>query len=83
MLLGTHRVSRATSECVALPQCLQSNGSSDPLSFIASTCSTPTVHNISPNQGSYHQIIHIQGSGFGDTTCAVEVCCKCSFLHSF
>ncbi|XP_011607160.2 fibrocystin-L isoform X2 [Takifugu rubripes] len=70
---GTHRVSRATSECVALPQCLQSNRTSDPLSLIASTCSTPTVHNISPNQGSYHQIIHIQGTGFGDTTCAVEV----------
>uniref|UniRef100_H3CIT5 PKHD1 like 1, tandem duplicate 1 n=1 Tax=Tetraodon nigroviridis TaxID=99883 RepID=H3CIT5_TETNG len=69
----SHRVSRATSGCVALPQCLQSNSISDPFSFTASTCSTPTVHAISPNQGSYHQILHIQGNGFGNTTCAIEV----------
>ncbi|XP_037651430.1 PKHD1 like 1, tandem duplicate 1 [Sebastes umbrosus] len=70
---GSRRVSRAASQCVASPQCPETNATSGGLSFSASACSTPTVHSISPNQGSYHQIIHIQGQGFGDTACANEV----------
>ncbi|XP_044191170.1 PKHD1 like 1, tandem duplicate 1 [Thunnus albacares] len=70
---GSRRTSRSVDQCVASPQCPQTNGTSDGLSFTASTCSTPTVHSISPNQGSYQQLIHIQGNGFSDTACANEV----------
>ncbi|KAM7384668.1 hypothetical protein PAMA_011835 [Pampus argenteus] len=70
---GLRRVSRSADECVASPPCQETNETSDGLSFTASACSTPTVNSISPNQGTYHQVIHIQGSGFGDTACANEV----------
>ncbi|XP_054461971.1 PKHD1 like 1, tandem duplicate 1 [Anoplopoma fimbria] len=70
---GSRRVSRATSECVASPQCPQNNVTSGGLSFSTSACSTPTVNSISPNQGSYHQVIHIEGTAFSDTACANEV----------
>uniref|UniRef100_A0A3Q3X6F5 Uncharacterized protein n=1 Tax=Mola mola TaxID=94237 RepID=A0A3Q3X6F5_MOLML len=52
---------------------LVTNATSGNLTFTAATCSTPTVHSISPNQGSYHQVIHIKGNGFGNTPCAIEV----------
>uniref|UniRef100_A0A8D0AIF4 PKHD1 like 1 n=1 Tax=Sander lucioperca TaxID=283035 RepID=A0A8D0AIF4_SANLU len=68
-----HPVSTATPQCITSPQCPQTNETSDGLSFSVLACSTPTVHSISPNQGSYHQIIHIQGNGFSDTACANEV----------
>ncbi|XP_050924319.1 LOW QUALITY PROTEIN: PKHD1 like 1, tandem duplicate 1 [Lates calcarifer] len=70
---GPRRVARAAPQCVATPQCQQTNETSDGLSFSTSTCSTPTVNSISPNQGSYHQVILIQGKGFSDTSCANEV----------
>lgn len=70
---GSRRVSRDAPECIASPQCQQTNSTSDGLSFTSSSCSTPTVYSISPNQGSYHQVIHIQGHGFSDVACANEV----------
>ncbi|XP_068431576.1 PKHD1 like 1, tandem duplicate 1 [Clinocottus analis] len=72
---GSRRVSRAAAaQCVASPQCPpQANVTSGDLSFSASACSTPTVRSISPNQGSYHQVIGIQGSAFSDIACANEV----------
>ncbi|XP_035847175.1 fibrocystin-L-like [Sander lucioperca] len=72
-MTGLHPVSTATPQCITSPQCPQTNETSDGLSFSVLACSTPTVHSISPNQGSYHQIIHIQGNGFSDTACANEV----------
>ncbi|XP_039677098.1 fibrocystin-L-like [Perca fluviatilis] len=72
-MTGLHPVSTAAPQCVASPHCPQTNETSDGLSFSVMACSTPTVHSISPNQGSYHQIIHIQGNGFSDTACANEV----------
>uniref|UniRef100_A0A3P8VH65 PKHD1 like 1, tandem duplicate 2 n=1 Tax=Cynoglossus semilaevis TaxID=244447 RepID=A0A3P8VH65_CYNSE len=59
--------------CVVVPDCSDENTTSDGLSFVISSCSTPTVTSISPNQGTYHQVIHIQGSHLSDTDCAVEV----------
>ncbi|KAK9526506.1 hypothetical protein VZT92_015203 [Zoarces viviparus] len=70
---GSHHVSRAAPQCVASPQCPETNVTSGGISFSASACSTPTVHSISPNQGSYHQVIHIEGTAFSDTACANEV----------
>uniref|UniRef100_A0A8D0AJK6 PKHD1 like 1 n=1 Tax=Sander lucioperca TaxID=283035 RepID=A0A8D0AJK6_SANLU len=68
-----HMTGKSAPQCVTSPQCPQTNETSDGLSFSVLACSTPTVHSISPNQGSYHQIIHIQGNGFSDTACANEV----------
>ncbi|XP_036949440.1 PKHD1 like 1, tandem duplicate 1 isoform X2 [Acanthopagrus latus] len=70
---GPRRVSRAAPQCVASSQCEQTNSTSGSLSFSTSSCSTPTVHSVTPNQGSYHQVIRIEGKGFSDTTCAIEV----------
>ncbi|XP_053190049.1 fibrocystin-L-like [Scomber japonicus] len=70
---GGSRHARSTPQCVAASQCKQTNETSDGFSFSASACSTPTVNSISPNQGSYQQLIHIQGNGFSDTACANEV----------
>ncbi|MEQ2297685.1 hypothetical protein AMECASPLE_037137, partial [Ameca splendens] len=69
---GSQRVSRA-ADCVASTPCQPTNNTSDGLSFSFSACSTPKVNSISPNQGSYHQLIHIQGQGFSDVSCAHEV----------
>uniref|UniRef100_A0A3P9KTK4 Polycystic kidney and hepatic disease 1 (autosomal recessive)-like 1 n=1 Tax=Oryzias latipes TaxID=8090 RepID=A0A3P9KTK4_ORYLA len=66
-------VAGAAPLCVASPQCQQANQTVDELSFTTSACYTPIIHSISPNQGSYHQEILIQGQGFSDTACAVEV----------
>ncbi|XP_038131411.1 PKHD1 like 1, tandem duplicate 1 isoform X2 [Cyprinodon tularosa] len=70
---GSRRVSRAAADCVASTRCQPANQTSGSLSFSFAACSTPTVHTISPNQGSYHQEIRIQGGGFSDVTCANEV----------
>ncbi|XP_076610974.1 PKHD1 like 1, tandem duplicate 1 [Chaetodon auriga] len=70
---GSHRVSRAAPQCVTSSQCQQSNESSNTFSISTSTCSTPMVYYIFPNQGSYHQVIHIRGNGFSDIACAIEV----------
>ncbi|XP_054620387.1 fibrocystin-L-like isoform X2 [Dunckerocampus dactyliophorus] len=69
----SRHVSRSNRECVATPECSQTEVSSDSLSFSTSSCFTPTVHSIWPNQGSYHQHIHIQGDGFSNVSCALEV----------
>ncbi|MED6289045.1 hypothetical protein CHARACLAT_032294, partial [Characodon lateralis] len=69
---GSQRVSR-TADCVASTPCQPASNTSDGLSFSFSACSTSKVNSISPNQGSYHQLIHIQGQGFSDVSCAHEV----------
>ncbi|KAM6899772.1 PKHD1 like 1, tandem duplicate 1 [Xenentodon cancila] len=61
------------SLCVTFSECQQTNQTSDGLSFSNAACATPTVHSISPNQGSYHEVIHIQGQGFSNISCANEV----------
>lgn len=72
-ILGSHRARRSTHACVASPVCTLANQSSSDISFTSSPCSTPIVDSISPNQGTYHQDIHIQGHGFGNVSCAIEV----------
>uniref|UniRef100_A0A3B3X637 G8 domain-containing protein n=1 Tax=Poecilia mexicana TaxID=48701 RepID=A0A3B3X637_9TELE len=72
-VLARHLVSRSAAGCAASTPCPPANQTSDGLSFSFSACSTPTVRSISPNQGSYHQLIHIQGQGFSDVSCANEV----------
>lgn len=68
---GLRRVARAAAQCVAPPQCQYIETLRG--TFLKSACSTPTIDDISPNQGSYHEIIHIQGTTLSNITCANEV----------
>ncbi|KAI4871505.1 hypothetical protein NFI96_027165, partial [Prochilodus magdalenae] len=68
---GSARARRSASVCVASPEC--SNTTSDSLSFSFSTCASPTVDSISPTQGTVHDPIVLQGSGFSNISCANEV----------
>ncbi|XP_036421459.1 fibrocystin-L-like [Colossoma macropomum] len=61
------------SDCVASPECSGSNTTSDSFSFSFSTCASPTVDSISPSQGTVHNPIVLQGSGFSNMSCANEV----------
>ncbi|KAK3532561.1 hypothetical protein QTP86_024146, partial [Hemibagrus guttatus] len=70
---GSTRLSRSTSNCVASPECSASNTISNSQSFSFSSCSSPIVNSISPDHGTYHDPIIIQGSGFSDIICAIEV----------
>ncbi|KAJ0054901.1 hypothetical protein NL108_007111 [Boleophthalmus pectinirostris] len=71
--LASSRSRRSSQDCVASPLCNPSNQSSSGVSFTSSPCSTPTVESISPNQGTYHQVIHVMGNNFGNVTCAIKV----------
>ncbi|KAK7898488.1 hypothetical protein WMY93_019341 [Mugilogobius chulae] len=71
---GSARNRRESQDCVVSPLCPpETNQSVSGVSFTAAPCSTPTVDSISPNQGTYHQAIHIQGHSFGNVSCAVKV----------
>ncbi|XP_072303332.1 fibrocystin-L-like [Eucyclogobius newberryi] len=70
---GSSRDRRSSQDCVASPLCPETNQSSSGVSFTAAPCSTPTVQSISPNQGTYHQAIHVTGNGFGNVSCAIKV----------
>ncbi|XP_065804470.1 fibrocystin-L [Labrus bergylta] len=70
---GSNSGSTAVQQCVASTQCQQNTNTSDIISFSSTACATPTVTSISPNQGTYHQVVHIEGAGFSDTACANEV----------
>ncbi|XP_053468790.1 PKHD1 like 1, tandem duplicate 1 [Ictalurus furcatus] len=63
------RLSRSASNCVASPECSVSSSQR----FSLFRCSSPIVISISPNQGTYHDPIIIQGFGFSSITCAIEV----------
>uniref|UniRef100_A0AAV2K2B6 IPT/TIG domain-containing protein n=1 Tax=Knipowitschia caucasica TaxID=637954 RepID=A0AAV2K2B6_KNICA len=69
------RSRRSSQDCVASPLCPEANSSSSSsgVSFTVAPCSTPTVYSISPNQGSYHEPVHVSGSGFGNVSCAIKV----------
>ncbi|KAI5091821.1 fibrocystin-L precursor, partial [Silurus meridionalis] len=70
---GSTRLRRSVSDCVAFPECTDSNTSSNSQSFSFSSCSSPIVNSISPDHGTYHDPIIIQGSGFSSITCAIQV----------
>jgi len=60
--------------CVATSDCfreqLEFNETSDSLYFSFTSCASPTVYHITPDHGTTHDIIRINGSGFN---CANEV----------
>ncbi|KAM8882915.1 PKHD1 like 1, tandem duplicate 1 [Synchiropus picturatus] len=59
--------------CIVSSGCPQTEAPSGNHSFSMAVCASPKVLSISPNQGTYHQVIHISGNHFTDTACAVEV----------
>lgn len=71
--VGSPHLRRSASDCVASPECSGSNTTSNSQSFSFSSCSSPIVNSISPDHGTYHDPIIIQGSGFSNITCANEV----------
>ncbi len=60
--------------CVATSDCfreqLEFNETSDSLYFSFTSCASPIVYHITPDRGTTHDIIRINGSGFN---CANEV----------
>ncbi|XP_061110160.1 fibrocystin-L-like isoform X2 [Conger conger] len=71
-----HRNSRAVMECASpVPDCYQDLGSSLSDGFNVSflDCFSPKVHRILPGSGTTHDIIHIEGMGFSNASCANEV----------
>ncbi|KAA0710209.1 Fibrocystin-L Polycystic kidney and hepatic disease 1-like protein 1 [Triplophysa tibetana] len=75
--LASRQMNSSESECVAISDCVRDqqelNGTSNGLYFSFTSCSSPTVENITPNHGTSHDIITIQGSGFSNIACANEV----------
>ncbi|KAJ8334858.1 hypothetical protein SKAU_G00404970 [Synaphobranchus kaupii] len=72
-----HRNSRAAMECVSsVPDCSQAMDyllPVDGLYFSFLDCSSPMVYHIWPGSGTTYEIIHIEGLGFSNTSCANEV----------
>ncbi|KAJ8389419.1 hypothetical protein AAFF_G00119570 [Aldrovandia affinis] len=71
------RYSRSAPDCVSsVPDCSQDTGLAQPadgFSFSFSECLSPAVHRIRPESGTTHDIIRIEGMGFSNTSCAIEV----------
>ncbi|KAM9824037.1 PKHD1 like 1, tandem duplicate 1 [Neosynchiropus ocellatus] len=59
--------------CIASSECQQPEAPSGNFNFSMTRCASPVVRSISPNQGTYHQVIHISGDYFTDTACAITV----------
>jgi len=52
---------------------LELNETSDSHYFSFISCASPTVYHITPDHGTTHDIININGSGFSNINCANEV----------
>ncbi|KAL0166579.1 hypothetical protein M9458_038423, partial [Cirrhinus mrigala] len=70
------QINLSNSTCVATSDCfrdqLELNETSDDQYFSFTSCATPTVHDITPDYGTTHDIIRISGSGFSSVNCANE-----------
>uniref|UniRef100_A0A6I8N1M6 Fibrocystin-L n=1 Tax=Ornithorhynchus anatinus TaxID=9258 RepID=A0A6I8N1M6_ORNAN len=68
---------RSGSECIEpeplCPQLVNGIENSPGFSFKLSSCSSPSIINISPSSGTVRDLITITGSGFSNITCAHEV----------
>ncbi|TSK31508.1 Fibrocystin-L [Bagarius yarrelli] len=71
--LGSTYQRRSLSDCMALSECTSSSTNYNNQTFSFLNCSSPTVNSISPNHGTYHDPIIIQGLGFSDISCSIEV----------
>ncbi|XP_072562121.1 PKHD1 like 1, tandem duplicate 1 [Paramormyrops kingsleyae] len=63
----------STSERTSEPQCFQNVDLTSGFYFSFLACVSPSVSCIMPNNGTGDTIIHIEGSGFSNTSCANEV----------
>ncbi|KAA0710212.1 Fibrocystin-L Polycystic kidney and hepatic disease 1-like protein 1 [Triplophysa tibetana] len=75
--LASRQMNSSESACLATFNCVRNqlvfNDSSDGLFFTFASCASPIVDDISPDHGTTHSIISIQGSGFSNISCANEV----------
>ncbi|XP_056597030.1 fibrocystin-L-like [Triplophysa dalaica] len=75
--LASRQMNSSESACSATFNCVRNqlvfNDSSDGLYFTFASCASPIVDDISPEHGTTHSIISIQGSGFSSISCANEV----------
>ncbi|XP_051729532.1 LOW QUALITY PROTEIN: fibrocystin-L-like [Ctenopharyngodon idella] len=77
MNIVSGKMNSSHSECVATSNCFQDrlefNDTSGGHYFSFTSCATPTVYHITPDHGTTHDIININGSGFSNINCANEV----------
>ncbi|KAG7457780.1 hypothetical protein MATL_G00230750 [Megalops atlanticus] len=83
---GAERYRRSVSECISEePDCLEDLESAwveaDSFSFSFSACVSPAVLRITPDRGTVHDIIHIEGTGYSNSSCANEVTVGGSTCH--
>ncbi|KAG9339164.1 hypothetical protein JZ751_024022 [Albula glossodonta] len=80
-----HRNSRSVLDCISsVPECSQNSDPAVPVdgfSFSFLECLSPAVYDIWPESGTRHDVIHIEGFGFSNTTCANEVTVGGSTCH--
>uniref|UniRef100_A0A8C1B8X1 PKHD1 like 1, tandem duplicate 2 n=1 Tax=Cyprinus carpio carpio TaxID=630221 RepID=A0A8C1B8X1_CYPCA len=73
----SQQINSSNSACVATSDCsreqLNFNETSDNLYFSFTSCASPTVYHITPDHGTTHDIIRINGSGFSSINCANKV----------
>ncbi|XP_056106663.1 fibrocystin-L-like [Rhinichthys klamathensis goyatoka] len=71
------QMNSSDSECMTTLDCFQDqlelNETSDGHYFSFTSCASPTVYQITPDHGTTHDIININGSGFSNINCANEV----------
>ncbi|KAG5842965.1 hypothetical protein ANANG_G00183390 [Anguilla anguilla] len=71
------RDARSAAECVSsVPDCsgfAEAPAPADGFYFSFLGCLSPVVHHIRPGSGTFHDVIHIEGAGFGNASCANEV----------
>ncbi|XP_056106662.1 fibrocystin-L-like [Rhinichthys klamathensis goyatoka] len=71
------QMNSSDSECMTTLNCFQDqlelNETSDGHYFSFTSCASPTVYQITPDHGTTHDIININGSGFSNINCANEV----------
>ncbi|CAL8298854.1 unnamed protein product [Lota lota] len=72
---GPPRTQSPAPQCTAAtPDCGPStNQTWGSALFSLSACAMPMVHSIFPLQGTAHQLVRLQGTGFSDTACANQV----------
>ncbi|XP_051526679.1 fibrocystin-L-like [Myxocyprinus asiaticus] len=75
MNLGSRQTNSSASDCVGTSDCFQDqfNQTSGNLYFNFISCASPIVKSITPDRGTTHDIIHIQGSAFSSISCANKV----------
>ncbi|XP_043073568.1 PKHD1 like 1, tandem duplicate 1 [Puntigrus tetrazona] len=88
MNIVSQQINSSDSACVANSDCFQEQLEFNVISdsfYHFTSCASPTVNNITPDYGTTHDVIRINGSGFSSINCANEVKvgdCPCNVISS-